>query len=156
MIVSPLIPWQLSHSLYKIYNQNFVQIPFNNLIQTGDLFGKTNAGKDKRVINDVGNAGKNRLYRSNIFIPIAGNGVMGAAIYGPQYAPYTRYMNITGQEIKQLLKDIQSNMLEKSRKMRDSKIKWADTLEEIANAVEVMFGVKVAAVNVNVCGIIRQ
>jgi hypothetical protein len=22
---------------------------------------------------------------------------MGAAIYGPQYAPYTRYMNITGQ-----------------------------------------------------------
>ena len=70
---------------------------FNNLIQTGDLFGKTNAGKDKRVINDVGNAGKNRLYRSNIFIPIAGNGVMGAAIYGPQYAPYTRYMNITGQ-----------------------------------------------------------
>ena len=59
--------------------------------------GKTNAGKDKRVINDVGNAGKNRLYRSNIFIPIAGNGVMGAAIYGPQYAPYTRYMNITGQ-----------------------------------------------------------
>lgn len=70
---------------------------FNNLIQTGDLFGKTNAGKDKRVINDVGNAGRNRLYRSNIFIPIAGNGVMGAAIYGPQYAPYTRYMNITGQ-----------------------------------------------------------
>lgn len=70
---------------------------FNNLIQTGDLFGKTNAGKDKRVINDVGNAGKNRLYRSNIFIPIAGNGVMGAAIYGPQYAPYTRYINITGQ-----------------------------------------------------------
>lgn len=70
---------------------------FNNLIQTGDLFGKTNAGKDKRVINDVGNAGKNRLYRSNIFIPIVGNGVMGAAIYGPQYAPYTRYMNITGQ-----------------------------------------------------------
>lgn len=70
---------------------------FNNLIQTGDLFGKTNAGKDKRVINDVGSAGKNRLYRSNIFIPIAGNGVMGAAIYGPQYAPYTRYMNITGQ-----------------------------------------------------------
>ena len=67
------------------------------LIQTGDLFGKTNAGKDKRI-NDVGNAGrKNRLYRSNIFIPIAGNGVMGAAIYGPQYAPYTRYMNITGQ-----------------------------------------------------------
>lgn len=70
---------------------------FNNLIQTGDLFGKTNAGKDKRVINDVGNAGRNRLYRSNIFIPIAGNGVMGAAIYGPQYAPYTRYINITGQ-----------------------------------------------------------
>lgn len=70
---------------------------FNNLIQTGDLFGKTNAGKDKRIINDVGNAGRNRLYRSNIFIPIAGNGVMGAAIYGPQYAPYTRYMNITGQ-----------------------------------------------------------
>ena len=70
---------------------------FNNLIQTGDLFGKTNAGKDKRTINDVGNAGRNRLYRSNIFIPIAGNGVMGAAIYGPQYAPYTRYMNITGQ-----------------------------------------------------------
>lgn len=70
---------------------------FNNLIQTGDLFGKTNAGKDKRVINDVRSAGKNRLYRSNIFIPIAGNGVMGAAIYGPQYAPYTRYMNITGQ-----------------------------------------------------------
>lgn len=70
---------------------------FNNLIQTGDLFGKTNAGKDKRVVNDVKDAGKNRLYRSNIFIPIAGNGVMGAAIYGPQYAPYTRYMNITGQ-----------------------------------------------------------
>lgn len=70
---------------------------FNNLIQTGDLFGKTNAGKDKRVVNDVKDAGKNRLYRSNIFIPIAGNGVMGAAIYGPQYAPYTRYINITGQ-----------------------------------------------------------
>lgn len=70
---------------------------FNNLIQTGDLFGKTNAGKDKRAINDVGSAGRNRLYRSNIFIPIAGNGIMGAAIYGPQYAPYTRYMNITGQ-----------------------------------------------------------
>lgn len=70
---------------------------FNNLIQTGDLFGKTNAGKDKRVVNDVRDAGKNRLYRSNIFIPIAGNGVMGAAIYGPQYAPYTRYINITGQ-----------------------------------------------------------
>ena len=70
---------------------------FNNLIQTGDLYGKTNAGKDKREVNDVSNAGKNRLYRGNIFIPIAGNGVMGAAIYGPQYAPYTRYMNITGQ-----------------------------------------------------------
>ena len=70
---------------------------FNNLVQTGDLYGKTNTGKDKRIVNDVGNAGRNRLYRSNIFIPIAGNGVMGAAIFAPQYAPYTRYMNITGQ-----------------------------------------------------------
>lgn len=70
---------------------------FNNLIQTGDLYGKTNAGKDKRVINDVSDAGKNRLYRGNIFIPIAADGIMGATIFGQQYAPYTRYMNITGQ-----------------------------------------------------------
>ena len=66
---------------------------FNNLVQTGDLYGKTNAGKDKRVINDVSDAGKNRLYRGNIFIPIAESGIMSA----PQYAPYTRYMNLTGQ-----------------------------------------------------------
>jgi hypothetical protein len=70
---------------------------FNNLIQTGDLYGKTNSGKTKKEINDVGDVGKNRLYRGNIFIPIAGDGIMGAAIFGPQYAPYTRYMNITGQ-----------------------------------------------------------
>ena len=66
---------------------------FNNLVQTGDLYGKTNAGKDKRVINDVSDAGKNRLYRGNIFIPIAESGIMSA----PQYSPYTRYMNLTGQ-----------------------------------------------------------
>lgn len=70
---------------------------FNNLVQTGDLYGKTNSGKTKRTVNDVNDVGRNRLYRGNIFIPIAGNGVMGAAIFGPQYAPYTRYMNITGQ-----------------------------------------------------------
>lgn len=70
---------------------------FNNLVQTGDIYGKTNSGKTKSEINDVSTVGKRRLYRSNVFIPIAGNGVMGAAIFGPQYAPYTRYMNITGQ-----------------------------------------------------------
>lgn len=66
---------------------------FNNLIQTGDLYGKTNNGKNKRVVNDVNESGKNRLYRGNIFIPIASSGIMSA----PQYAPYTRYMNLTGQ-----------------------------------------------------------
>ncbi len=38
--------------------------------------------------------------------------------------------------VKQLLKDIQSNMLEKSRKIRDSKVVWADTLSEILQGVE--------------------
>ncbi len=38
--------------------------------------------------------------------------------------------------VLELLKDIQSNMLEKSRKMRDSKIKEADSIEGILEAVE--------------------
>ena len=38
--------------------------------------------------------------------------------------------------VKELLKDIQSNMLEKSRKIRDSKVVWADTLSEILQGVE--------------------
>ncbi len=38
--------------------------------------------------------------------------------------------------VLELLKDIQSNMLEKSRKMRDSKIKEADSVEGILEAVE--------------------
>ncbi len=38
--------------------------------------------------------------------------------------------------VKELLDDIQKEMLEKSRRLRDSKIKWADNLEELVSAVE--------------------
>ncbi len=38
--------------------------------------------------------------------------------------------------IDALLKDIQSNMLEKSRKLRDSKVVWAENLEQIVKGVD--------------------
>ena len=38
--------------------------------------------------------------------------------------------------VQELLKDIQSNMLEKSRKLRDEKVRWADNLEEIVKGVD--------------------
>ncbi len=40
------------------------------------------------------------------------------------------------EAVKSLLDDVQVGLLEKSRKARDARVKWADTLEEIFNAVE--------------------
>lgn len=38
--------------------------------------------------------------------------------------------------VEELLKDIQSNMLEKSRKLRDEKVTWAENLQEIVKGVD--------------------
>ncbi len=46
------------------------------------------------------------------------------------------YTLFDSESVNSLLKDIQSNMLEKSRKMRDSKVVWANTLKEIYEGVE--------------------
>ncbi len=40
------------------------------------------------------------------------------------------------EQVKELLNEIQANMLEKSRKIRDSKVVWANTLQEILQGVD--------------------